>query len=300
MTNDTPKLSVFCNNVNRSNYITHSILNDLASPDSKYDIFIATEPWIGTVRCDTNEKGTVNHLDWRCITPTIPSESNVTLYYRKNAPFRVTPLPHLDFANESILPVKITIQDNFSIILVAIYNSPTTHEALPKLLGATLPEEPIILCGDFNLHAPEWDNTVERADARANIFQDWLMDNTFQVLNDPSKPTYHGHQFQFAKVIDLAIANAEFFCDYDLSPIQVHTENHFVSDHYPISFDIFTFTEPFLPPSEYNLLESQHQDWNAAISPIFDTIYQDIQQPATPESLDKIAESIITAITTSV
>jgi len=185
----------------------------------------------------------VQHPSWTCITPRKIEDADVTIYYRKTAPFRVIPLTHHELSSEQVLPVRITLADDDTIIIIAIYNSPTTNQAALFLQEHDTPEEPIILCGDFNLHSPDWDNTVARTDEKTNAFQDWLTENSFQVLNDPDKPTYHGHRFQYAKVDDLVIANLKTFEAYDIGPIQVTTDNHFASDHYPIEFTIFTTTE---------------------------------------------------------
>ena len=236
-------LHVFCNNVHRSNHITHSILHTLANDTSTIDIVIITEPWIGTIQSDTQEKGTVNHKDWICLTPTLIQNAGVSLYYRKHSTFRIVPLHHAPYATNHILPVRITKPD-FEITLIAIYNPPSSFAATNALIPHDIPETPTILCGDFNLHAHDWDCKVTATNAQATEFLDWLMDNDLQVLNDPNLPTYHGHSFQHNSVIDLVFANKATADVYDLSPIHVHSEDHFASDHYPISFQISTFSTP--------------------------------------------------------
>ena len=213
-------LSVFCANVHCSNPITHTILQTHSAPSSDISVIIITEPWIGTVCAETNEKGTVKHPDWHCIMPSPIHSARVALYYKKSAPFRAAPLIHSPFSSRNILPVCITMDDSFSLLLLAVYNSPTSFEASNLLQGCTLPEEPTILCGDFNLHAPDWDSTVQVADNHANTFQDWMMDNSFTVLNNPDLPTYHGHHFEHQKVDDLVIANTEVYLNYDITPVE--------------------------------------------------------------------------------
>jgi Endonuclease-reverse transcriptase len=92
-----------------------------------------------------------------------------------------------------------------------------------------MPEEPAILCGDFNIHAPDWDSTVLAADARTNEFQDWLMANKLAVLSNPAAPTFHRHHFQHAKADDLVIANVDALGNYDIGPVRVHTDAYFAS-----------------------------------------------------------------------
>jgi hypothetical protein len=190
MNDEHKKIAVVMCNVNRSNPITHSILHNIADNFNNTDIIIITEPWIGVIRSETQEKGTVNHPAWRCYVPRNVAKADVAIYLRKESPLRITPLPSHPFAtNKHTLTVQVSLGDNFMINLIAAYNSPSKHNAFKHLVNSESPETPTVMCGDFNLHAPEWDTTVERADTRAEIFQDWLADNFFQVMNDPNKPT---------------------------------------------------------------------------------------------------------------
>src|ERR1700731_603230 len=109
-------ISVFCNNVHRSNHITHAILQEQARPNSKTDIIIITEPWISTIRAQTQEKGTVNHPDWRCVAPNDIQGADVIIYYRKNSNIRVTPLPHRALSAKHTLHTQVSLGDNFLII----------------------------------------------------------------------------------------------------------------------------------------------------------------------------------------
>ena len=290
-------LSVFCANVHRSNPITHTILQTHSAPSSDISVIIITEPWIGTVCAETNEKGTVKHPDWHCIMPSPIHSARVALYHKKSAPFRAAPLIHSPFSSRNILPVRITMDDSFSLLLLAVYNSPTSFEASNLLQGCTLPEEPTILCGDFNLHAPDWDSTVQVADNHANTFQDWMMDNSFTVLNNPDLPTYHGHHFEHQKVDDLVIANTEVYLNYDITPVEVHNEEHFASDHYPISFTVYTYTSPPPTPTKYAFTEKNSAKWAEIATPLFERILDDLPPQPTLASLDILAQSIMDTIT---
>ena len=138
MNNHNTVISIFCNNIHQSNHITHAILQSQASPTSNTEIVIITKPWISTICTQTQKKGTVNHPDWWCVTPTNIQEADVIIYYQMNSKFRVT------------------IGDNFPIMLMAIYNSPSTFAATTLLQYVNMPEEPMILCRDFNLYSPDW------------------------------------------------------------------------------------------------------------------------------------------------
>ena len=299
MNNKPTTISIFCNNVHRSNHITHAILQTQAHPDSKTDIIIITEPWIGTVRAETQEKGTVHHLDWQCIPPQNIQRADVTIYIRKTSPLRVHPLTHSEIANESVVPIQVSMGEEFSVTIVGVYNSPTTHLAVHHLINTHLPEGPTILCGDFNLHAPEWDSTVLNANALTQQFQEWLMDHNLQVLNDPDQPTYHGHRFQHAKVDDLVIANLDTFENSDISPIHVLEDSHYSSDHYPISFEIHSITNTPIPKQRLNLHENHREEWESTIKPILTQIHSQLTPNVSPDSLDKLSQDIIEAIKTA-
>src|SRR5277367_3811707 len=60
MTENQFSFTIFSNNVHCSNPITHTILQSAASSSPLTQIIIITEPWIGTIRSETGEKGTVN------------------------------------------------------------------------------------------------------------------------------------------------------------------------------------------------------------------------------------------------
>ena len=297
--NPTPHpLHILCNNVHRTNDITHSILSTLIRTNSTVDIVIITEPWIGTIRSDTQEKGTVNHNDWICLTPPQITNAGVTLYYKKHSNLRIVPLLHYPYANDHVLPVRITKPD-FELTLIAVYNPPSSFAATKALTSFDIPETPTILCGDFNLHAHDWDSKVTNTNAQATIFLDWLMDNELRVLNDPDIPTYHGHAFQHNTVIDLVFANKSVTESYDLSPIQVHTEDHFASDHYPISFQITTYSPSTEPNRHPKLSKNKKDEWINTIRPRIDQIMLSSPDNPTPQQIDIFAAKLVVAISST-
>src|ERR1700721_2826564 len=115
-------IEIFCNNVQKSNPTTHAILEDIPVSKPNIQIIIITEPWIGQVRTDTQEKGTVRHHLWNCWVPTKIENARVAIYARKNCRLRIIPLLHLPYANEHILPVEIS-DGKKSITLIAVYNT---------------------------------------------------------------------------------------------------------------------------------------------------------------------------------
>ena len=91
-------LRIYCANVNKSNHITQAILNNdknFISASENTDIIVITEPWIGTIRPATNEKGTVNHPNWKCHIPLAPiKKARVVVYTQKHAKIQFNPLTY--------------------------------------------------------------------------------------------------------------------------------------------------------------------------------------------------------------
>jgi len=296
MTEDPLTISILCANVHSSNHITHSILQT-----TKHDahIIIITEPWIGTVRAETQEKGTVHHQLWHCIMPPNTSEARVSVYYRKNLPFRVVPLMHSPFTCNHIIPFHIVVPDKPPILVLAIYNSPTTFDSSSLLQSLQIPDEPTIICGDFNLHSPDWDNSVSETNNQTELFQDWMAENFLGVLNDPDKPTYHGHHFEYGKVDDLVVANLKLYEEYDISPIQVHSDKHFASDHYPISFKISTTATPEDFKPQFIFSENRQKEWLEHLIPQLTALHQLAPVQPSQEDLDTFAQNLINCFESS-
>ena len=72
--------------------------------------------------------------------------------------------------------------------------------------------------------------------------------NNTKVLNNNDMLTYHGHHLQHAPVIDLALSNSLLALQFDISPVKVHTKDHYGGDHYPISVSLH-------PSQDHNTLD---------------------------------------------
>jgi ribonuclease HI len=294
-------LKITCINVHTSNHITHAILQDHANPEtSNTDIIIITEPWIGVVRSDTQEKGTNSHYDWKCIVPANIKEARVAIYVRKSANIKVIPLLHEPYKRNDILTARISLTENESFLLYAVYNSPSDFSASNFLIDNVFLTEPTVMIGDFNLHSPNWDATVTSEDRHTSSFTEWLTDNSLRVLNDPNKPTYFGHHYQHKKVDDLVISNIDLFRDYEINPVTVESVRHYASDHAPISTLItYTGNEADIPSQEPNFSFSKEKKdkWIEHIGPILENILLSIPISPSNTDLDSTALAIMNATT---
>jgi endonuclease/exonuclease/phosphatase family metal-dependent hydrolase len=292
-------LNVFCCNVQHSNPTTHAILRELSHPDSKTDIVIITEPWMGTIRQETLEKGTVHHPEWTCFMPRPLHSAKVSLYLRNSSPIRIIQTNLDDTSSDDIISVQAYIIDT-PILIYAVYNSPSTFHATSLLMNRTITDIPTILCGDFNLHAPEWDETVTHTNEYTDRFLDWLTINSITPMNDPEQPTFHGPRYQSKKVDDLVLVNAKLFDEFDMGPVTVHSNTHFVSDHYPISFVVHTQI-PIPPPRvpRFTFSEHRREKWEQEINTQFSLILNNSSPSPTTQDLDKLADDILNAFTTT-
>jgi hypothetical protein len=292
----TDTINIYCANVNNRNDTTHALLHKLATATFQFHIVIVTEPWIGIIQTDTLAMGTVRHQAWEILMPTSAAHARVCVYYRKNLPFRIEPDSSFWPLTSFMVPIKIHHGDT-TFNIIATYNSPTHFDASNHITNSNPPDAPTLFIGDFNLHAPDWDNTVTNVNPRTQTFVDWLTTHDFRVLNNPDQPTYHGHNFQFQKVDDLAIANTRMLDKLIMDEVIVHTDHSFASDHYPISIILKPLDgqnnnhEPDHRP--HRPQEKDKTKWIQNATNTFKDIQNRLPPDPTPQDLDKLTTDII-------
>ena len=289
-------IGIYCSNIKTINPATHATLQHVAENLPHIHIIIITEPWIGQVRADTQEKGTVHHPKWKVIAPSEIEKARVVVYVRKTSPFRVIPLLHLPYANELILPLEVS-DNKSSFKLIAVYNPPSTWEASQRLINHGPISEPAIICGDLNLHSPDWDCTVQNSEEHTLLFQEWLAEGAFDVLNDPTRPTFHGSHFQYKTVIDLVFSNIALNKDNYVSTIDILDDTYFGSDHYPIAFTIYTQMTSENPNPILFIPTKERERWVKEIKNLLTTITQESPSIESKEQLDDLATKITKAFT---
>jgi Endonuclease-reverse transcriptase len=289
-------IDIFYSNVKTQNPATQAILQHVAENLPNTHIVIITEPWISTVRSDTQEKGTVHHPKWRVIAPTDIAKARTIIYTRKTSTLRFTPLLHLPYANELILPIEVS-DGTRSFKLIAVYNPPKTHGATQFLTELDPITDPAIICGDLNLHSPEWDSTVTTREEHAIKFQEWFTDGAFEVHNDRDTPTFHGSHFQYKKVIDLILSNLAFQTDNCVTAINVHQDLYFGSDHYPITFTATTEMITEKPTPRLYIPAKKRDEWTREIKTLLTNISDSFPNINTKELLDEYAKQVMQAFT---
>ena len=201
----------------------------------------------------TNKKGTVNHPNWKCHLPSAPiGEARVVVDTCKCSNLKANPMSHITQGRGDLIPIKTTLPNNTHLSLLAVYNPPSTTTATEFISSIDLPPEPTLLVGDFNLHSPNWDDAVTVENDHAHHICKWMANNNIKVNNDSNKPTYHGHHFQHASVINLALTNSLLSLTFNISPVKVLTDDHYGGNHYPISIG----THPIQNQDQQNDLDS--------------------------------------------
>lgn len=90
----------------------------------------------------------------------------------------------------------------------------------------------VILCGDFNLHAPLWGNTTFNQNGRN--FYPTLEASPFIVLND-TQGTYYNSVNQTTSILDLVITTPAL-----ANMAEVNVDNkRYGSDHFPVLLDLY-------------------------------------------------------------
>ena len=121
--------------------------------------------------------------------------------------------------------IKFTV-DNTDITLFNVY-SPQDKQLCLNLMD--IPPENCLVIGDFNSHSTSWG--YQENDTRGNEVEDWQIDNSLVLINDPKDPpTFFSRRWRTTTTPDLAFATGDI-----ASKTSRHVQNQLGgSDHRPI------------------------------------------------------------------
>ena len=213
----TSSIRIVQHNGYRSNI---SVTTALENCDA--DILLVSEPWWGEIGGDNF--GGVKHPGYDTLLPTqtVPADARprVMAYVRRREDFqvalRVDLVQDLDF-----LLLEIQQRPHPSVLIAHIYNqipggdpgddyNPGHREwSFDRFKRLQLPDMPVMVTGDFNLHSRVWDSFCTRTSARATDFLEWIEDHDYNILNDPREPTFISRDKRSKSVIDLTLVNRE-------------------------------------------------------------------------------------------
>jgi hypothetical protein len=134
----------------------------------------------------------------------------------------------------------ISIDDS---VIICAYNKPSDKDySMMNKLMRIIPDEydePMIIVGDFNMHAALWDNTYGNTTPNpiTQRFLDWINEHNMTVLNNPKLPTFFSHNTltRTMTVLDLAIISPSAPKELQ-SHIRVNYKELTGSDHVPITW----------------------------------------------------------------
>ena len=299
----------FQNNVNRSNTLTHALLNSMCG---KYEVILIQEPWrgrIGTARDDQNPNGSEifgepQQRNWLQFIP-VPSDvgrdspSRVSVYVSKHVPLlRVSQRTDL-IEHPDILALQFSL-GNKELLVINVYND-SSGSALEVLTNAALPDVPTIITGDFNLHHALWsrDDNPPPSTGRAEDFITWTETKRLNLLNQRGEATFF--RPGVSSVLDLTWANDRALQNDAILDWQVRNDLLSGSDHVPISWtSSFGGPSPSSFPAQeapFLFKEDQKDAWIKALTTALDRSLPDTEHLAeTAEDLDRAITCITSAM----
>ena len=285
-------------NVNKSNAITHSLLN---SCRHNTDIFFIQEPWFDRIGIDiqtgVDKIGVPNHPQFNHIISDFTPEHkpDVAAYFPKHHPgWTIQPRSDL-ISHPSILLLEITFRSH-TLYMINIYN-PSDASALIPLYSILSPLQnaEVIVTGDFNLHHPLWskEERDNKLTENSENFVTWMVNKGFTLFNKKGTSTFFRKDYQSTLNLTWALVKASsrifnFNITYHL---------HTGSDHYPITWK--SSFSPLPPSSESSFLfhDDNREAWEDAYIGI---LYREWANNKLPKYADKEAINNMETLTKAI
>ncbi|KJZ71458.1 hypothetical protein HIM_09144 [Hirsutella minnesotensis 3608] len=231
--------------------------------------------------------------------PKLNKRPRVIAYKRKEALVEASTSFDL-FCDPDIQAIRVEGTEPF--ILINLYNEkevmrapasqPGAYTVERLLLTARLPQQPFLLVGDFNLHHPRWNPSVEASRARkAEALISWLDRYKASLLTDlevATEGTYWREGLKGVSLIDLAF----------YSPFKQLTWTNFRfldatgSDHKPIAFEASP-RNPSRPlaarPATYNYKKADWKAFSEHLAKKEQDVLTAIERAITRDNLEGIA-----------
>ena len=188
-------------NVHKSRKTVHNLLD---SRRNAIDILFIQEAPLNFVRkvpSASNPEGDdligpVIHKAWICVDRRLAfPDSAVATYINKRLSnsYQLFPLEYPDIHQDVlIVHLKHNFLKGHDFTVVNVYNRParrnTAVESLIKVVH-TLPNLAVVQ-GDFNLHSPLWDSSVQKGSETTLILYTTLSESGMNLLNNEDEPTW--------------------------------------------------------------------------------------------------------------
>ena len=226
-------------NVHKSRKTVHDLLD---SRRNAIDIIFIQEAPINFVRkvpSATNPEGEdligpVIHKAWICVDRRLAfPDSAVAIYINKrlSGSYQLFPLERPDVHHDVlIVHLKHNFLKGHDFTIINVYNRPARHNAAVESLIRTAPTLPnlAVIQGDFNLHSPLWDSSIQKGSEAALALYSALSECGVNLMNDKDEPTWSNGRGS-TSVIDLLFLSDRLCV---LEPlVEVSIEGRGRSDH---------------------------------------------------------------------
>ncbi|KAF8278668.1 putative trans-sialidase, partial [Trypanosoma cruzi] len=172
----------------------------------------------------------------------------VAVLVRKTLRSKRIPLtiPQHDTSLEVVV-VQVALDQNRDLIVASAYMRPPPQvtQSFRRLVNCLPASSPLLLCGDFNMHHPQWEPFLESSPSEvAAEFLELCTDAGLTLVNTPGEITY-ARGTRERSCIDLTWSKHLTVSDWSASVSPL-------SDHYMLTFTLhqaFKDTIPSAPPS---------------------------------------------------
>ena len=265
-------------NVQRKKHIVTQLLNNSTTD---IDVLLIQEPAWSFIGHDptsgTDILGPVTLQGWSILLPVASQDADAPCpwtmtYYRPRSDFSIALRTDL-LEDRDIQILEIAQTNHPTTSIINIYNdSPKGDLCILNHLRAahpSLPNQPTLITGDFNLHHPLWsrdDRDLEQ-DQLANRIADWLAELNYSMLNKKGEITHLArHARECPSVIDLSFANQEATCLDTFKHWSIDPSLSLDSDHNAIIFTLDHGLQeiPNLLPIKFNVKKADPAEWTKA------------------------------------
>ncbi len=155
------------------------------------DFVLTQEPWIHT---DRTRRLTKKHPAYQCFTPVEEWEQRprVITYIRKDPQLQAFRAQGSWPQNRDLLSVQVQAWGQ-QIEIINVYNAPpgstNPGQAVQSLLSFTVPQRPVLIAGDFNLHYLDWQPNATNSSPTATLFANWAAQQNLTLTLEPGTPT---------------------------------------------------------------------------------------------------------------
>ncbi|KAJ1299680.1 hypothetical protein OPQ81_011072 [Rhizoctonia solani] len=313
-------------NVAGAHWHMHTILND--PHFDNFNIILIQDPWWGRIGSQKHIipdshtiYGTTNSPRWQLIIP--PGISNgegpgVAIYIRNNCGIDIR-FSDIYPSHKDVLAIDVFMNQHCATIVNAYPhgNSSHIHQTANFISSMPIPNDrPVVLCGDFNMHHPEWALVRSKWEKRRpkpyeQEFYEFTRNNDLHLFNEFTTPTrIHPNHPASNSIIDLTFLNsraADAWPNFNLEVESQDSEHNVGSDHMAVTWTLTPFTPPDQDESDdpdtgdktsHVIDPALHEDWVSGFSHALEQ--EDLPSDLiTAEDADQYAGAILSAMSSA-